>query len=128
MAIRKFPRQIFHDTLVLSVPSGYDRYQKPLTPTTYTINSVHVQADNHTKKTGDNTEVQLKGKVWLYPPYSSPWVDVETLQEQTQAKGGVMTCTITNKSGMPSGPYTVLTVNGYPDDFDNLHHIMMELC
>lgn len=127
MALRKFPRRIFRDKITLYVPASYDVYQQAQNVTTYEISNVHVQADNHTRKQNDNTEVQLKGKVWLYPPYSVPWVDVEALQEQTQAAGGVITCTIANKAGKPSGPYTVLNVNGYPDDFDNLHHIMLEL-
>ena len=127
MALKRLPRRIFRDTITLTAPGGFDRYQKPLTPVTYVIKNVHVQADNQTKKTADNTEVVLKGKVWIYPPYASPMVDVEALQEQVQKAGGLLTCMISNKAGKPSGPYTVLDVNGYPDDFDNLHHILLEL-
>lgn len=116
------PRRILRDTMTLSVPSGFDRYQKPLDPTIYTVRNVHIQADNTTRKTSTNTEVTLKGIIFIDARYSVPALDYEALQEATQAAGGVMTCTITNKRGSITGPYTVLVVDGLPDDEDNLHH------
>ena len=127
MAIKRFPCRIFRDTLILHVPVGFDRYQKPVNATDYTIKNVHVQSDNSTRKTADNTEVTLRGKCWYYPVYSRPLVDLEALQAQTQAAGGVMTCDVLNKAGKQTGPFTILTVNSYPDDEDNLHHVMLEL-
>lgn len=126
MAIQRFPRRVFRDTMTLLIPSGFDEYQKPTT-TRQTVQNVHVQADNRTHKTGENTEVQLRGKVWVYPPYSTPFLDLEALQEQTQALGGVLTCMITNKAGATKGPYTILEVNAFPDDEDNLHHYELGL-
>ena len=118
MAIQRFPRRIFRDAMTLLIPSGFDGYQKPTT-TEETIQNVHVQANNRTHKNGDNTEVQLRGKVWVYPPYSTPKLDLEVLQEQTQALGGVLTCMITNKAGttriicVPEGSTTYTTVTSY---------------
>jgi hypothetical protein len=54
-------------------------------------------------------------------------MDLEALQEATQAAGGVMTCKAQSKAGTITGPYTILVVNAYPDDEDNLHHYMLEL-
>lgn len=116
------PRRILRDTMTLSVPSGFDRYQNPLDPTVYTVRNVHIQADNTTRKTSTNTEVTLKGIIFIDARHSVPAIDYEALQEATQAAGGVMTCTITNKRGSVTGPYTVLVVDGLPDDEDNLHH------
>lgn len=131
MAIKRFPRRPFRDTLVLSVPAGFDEYQKPLTPTEYTVYNVHLQACNQTKRTGDrnsyNNEVVLKGKVWVYPLYSTPHYDYIALQAATQAAGGVMTCTVTTKDGSSHGPFTILTVDALPDDEDNLHHFELGL-
>lgn len=127
MAIKRFPRRIFRDTLILNVPSYFDRYQNPQESTVYTIQNVHVQADNTTRKTGDNTEVTLKGKCWVYPVYSVPRLDLEALQAGVQAAGGVMTCKVQNRWGNIVGPYTILAVDSYPDDEDNLHHYMLEL-
>lgn len=116
------PHRILRDTLTLSVPSGFDRYQKPLTPTEYVVNNVHLQADNRTHKTADNTEVSLTGILFIDARYSTPALDYTALQAATQALGGVMTCTVTDRRGGVSGPYTVLVVDALPDDEDNLHH------
>ena len=116
------PRKILRDTLTLSVPSGFDRYQQPLTPTEYVVNNVHLQNDNRTRKTTDNTEVELSGCIYIDARLSTPALDYEALQRATQAAGGVMTCTITNRRGGVSGPFTVLVIDGLPDDEDNLHH------
>lgn len=116
------PRRILRDTAVFSVPSGFDRYQNPLKPTEYTVENVHIQADNSTHKTATNTEVTLRGILFVDARYSAPALNYEALQEATQALGGVITVTVTDKHGGASGPYTLLVVDALPDDEDNLHH------
>lgn len=120
------PRRILRDTLTLNVPSGFDRYQAPQYDpqgtTTYTVHNVHLQADNSTHKTANNDEVTLRGILFVDSRYSTPHLDYWALQEAAQAAGGVMTCTITDKRGGVTGPYSVLVVDGLPDDEDNLHH------
>lgn len=116
------PRRIMRDTLILSVPSGFDRYQNPTEPAEYTVRNVHIQADNSTRKTTENTEVTLTGIIYIDARYSIPALDYEALQAATQAAGGVMSCTVKNRYGSQSGPYTVLAVDGLPDDNDRLHH------
>lgn len=108
--------------MTLSVPSGFDRYQKPLTPTTYTVHNVHLQSDNSTHKTATNTEVTLRGVLFIDARYSAPALDYWALQAAVQAAGGVMTCTVTDKRGGTTGPYEVQVVDGLPDDEGNLHH------
>ena len=119
--LRPIPRQMLRCTLTLHVPTGFDRYQKP-TVETYTVANVHNQADNTTRKTADNTEVSLKGILFVDQHYSTPKLDYEALQEQAQKAGGVMTCEITDKRGGVTGPYTILVVDALPDDEDNIHH------
>lgn len=116
------PRRILRDTLTLSVPGGVDRYQKPTDPTTYTVSNVHLQSDNSTHKTANNTEVTLRGVLFVDTRYSTPALDYWALQEAAQAAGGVMSCTITDRRGNTTGPYSVLVVDGLPDDEANLHH------
>lgn len=116
------PRTILRDKLTLSVPSGFDRYQNPLNPTTYTVSNVHIQSDNSTRKTSANTEVTLKGVIFIDARYSLPALDYEALQAAAQAAGGVLTCTVTKRNGSVSGPHTVVVVDALPDDEDNLHH------
>lgn len=116
------PRRIMRSTAAFSVPTEFDRYQNPGKPDSYTVHNVHLQADNSTHRTAQNTEVVLRGKLFIDGRYSSPALDYEALQASAHAAGGVMTVTVTNKHGDPSGPYTVVTVDALPDDEDNLHH------
>ena len=122
------PRSILRDTATFSVPAGFDRYQNPVTPTTYTVENVHIQADNSTHKTAQNMEVTLRGVLFVDARYSAPKLDYEALQEAAQAVGGVMTVTVTDKRGGATGPYTVLVVDALPDDEGNLHHYELGLC
>ena len=117
----RIPRRILSDTLTLCVPTGFDRYQKP-TETTYTVTNVHLQASNDTRKTADNTEVVLRGVLFVDRYYSQPQLDYEALQEAAQQAGGVMRATVAGRRGASMGPFTVLTVDGLPDDEGNLHH------
>ena len=119
--LRPIPRQMLRSTLTLSVPTGVDRYQKP-TVETYTVKNVHLQADDHTRKTADNTEVSLTGILFVDQHYSTPQLDYEALQTAAHAAGSVMTCTVTDKRGNTSGAYTILVVDALPDDEDNIHH------
>lgn len=116
------PRRILRDTATFSVPSGFDRYQNPLAPTVYIVANVHIQADNSTHKTAQNTEVTLRGILFVDARYSTPPLDYEALQEATQKLGGVMTVTVTDRHGGTTGPFTVVVVDALPDDESNLHH------
>lgn len=115
------PRRILRSTATFSVPTGIDRYQKP-TVTTYTVQNVHVQSDNSTRKSASNTEVMLKGVLFIDARYSVPALDYNVLQEAAQAAGGLMTVTITGRDGRTSPPYTVIVVDALSDDEDRLHH------
>lgn len=121
------PRRILRAKATFSVPRGFDRYQNPTDPVTYTVSNVHLQADNSTHKTAQNTEVTLRGVLFIDAKYSSPKYDYEALQEAAQAAGGVMTVTVEDKRGNATGPYTVLVVDALPDDEDNLHHYELGL-
>lgn len=116
------PRRILRDTLTLTVPGGFDRYQAPINPTVYTVQNVHIQSNNETRKTTENTEVVLRAILFVDARYSTPALDFWALQTAAQQAGGVMTCTVTDRRGSVTGPYTVLVVDGLPDDEDNLHH------
>lgn len=116
------PRRILRDTATFSVPTGFDQYQNPLAPVEYTVRNVHIQADNVTKISANNTEVTLSGILFIDARYSTPSVDYDALQAEAQKLGGEITCTVTSRHGAINGPFRVLTVDGLPDDEDNLHH------
>ena len=115
------PRRILRDTLTLYVPTGFDRYQKP-TETAYTVHNVHLQANNETRKTADNTEVVLRGILFVDARLSTPALDYEALQESAQLAGGVMRAVVSGRGGRTMGPFSVLVVDGLPDDEGALHH------
>lgn len=116
------PRSILRDTLTLYVPEAFDAYQKPTAQKTYIVRNVHMQNDNAAHISGQNTEVTLRGVVFVDARHSVPRLDFERLQEQAQKAGGVMTCTVTNKRGGVSPLMTVAVVDGLPDDEGSLHH------
>lgn len=121
------PRRILRDTAVFTVPLEFDRYQKPIKTETYTVANVHIQNDNSTHKTRENTEVTLRGVLYVDARYSVPHLDYEDLQAKAQKAGGVITCEITSRRGSTSGPFTVLVIDALPDDEDNLHHYELGL-
>ena len=116
------PRSILRDTATFSVPASFSRYQAPQNATQYVVNNVHIQSENSTRKTAQNTEITLSGIIFIDSRHSTPHYDFEALQESVQAAGGVMTVTIKDRRGRVSGPYTVQNVDCLPDDEDNIHH------
>lgn len=108
--------------MTLSVPGGFDRYQRPIDPAEYVVKNVHLQSDNSTRRTANNTEVVLRGVLFVDWRYSNPPLDYWALQTAAQEAGGVMTCTVTDRRGGVTGPYTVEVIDGLPDDEANLHH------
>lgn len=115
------PSSILRDKVVIFVPIGIDKYQMPVV-TTYEVANVHLQADNTTHKTAGNTEVTLRGILFVDARRSQPALDWTEMQEQAHAAGSQMTLEVYDRKGKKTGPYTVVTVDALPDDEDNLHH------
>ena len=115
------PSRILRDTAVFHIPSGMDGYQTT-TDVAKTVQRVHLQSDNRTVKTTTNTEVTLRGTLYIDGRLSFPQLDFWALQEQAQQAGAVMTVTVTDRQKRRTGPYTVQTIDGLPDDEGNLHH------
>ena len=115
------PSRILRDTAVFSVPIGVDAYQKP-TIVTKTVQRVHLQSDNRTVKTATNTEVTLRGTLFIDARLSFPPLDFWALQTGAQEAGAQMSVTVTTRQGRVSGPYTVQTIDALPDDEGKLHH------
>ena len=115
------PSRILRDTVIIQVPTGIDRYQAPQYAE-YTVYRVHLQADDVTRKTAGNTEVTLKGTLYVDARLSYPALDWDTLQETAHKAGSQVTVEVINRRGKSSGSYTVAVVDGLPDDEDNLHH------
>ena len=115
------PRKILRYAAVFSAPISFDRYQEADSEA-LTVHHVHLQSVNATHRTALNTEVTLRGILFVDARASTPALDFWELQTAAQAAGGQLTVTVTTRAGRELGPYTVESVDGLPDDEDNLHH------
>ena len=114
------PSAMLQDSVVFHVVSGVDSWQKK-TFTDYAVKNVHLQDANETRKTANNTEVSLKGILFVDARRSLPRLDYMALQAASQANGGVMTCSVT--SGGQTREYTVLTIDSIPNvPATSIHH------
>lgn len=127
MSLAPIPSRMLHDTAVLKVVTGMDRYQQK-TYDEYTINNVHLQSNSDTVKRADDTEVQLKGTLFVDARRSLPALDLNALQQTSLANGDTMRVTVTDASGNNAGDYAVLVVDSLPDvPATRVHHYELGL-
>ena len=127
MSLAPIPARMLHDTVVFSVVTGMDRYQtKPYTE--YTVRNVHLQSSNDVRKGSDNTEVQLRGILFVDARRSLPVLDLYALQQQSLQAGDTMRAKVCDASGNEVGDYAVLMVDDLPDvPATRRHHWELEL-
>lgn len=127
MSLAPIPARMLHDTVVFSVVTGMDRYQTK-TYTEYTVKNVHLQASNDVRKGSDNTEVQLRGILFVDARRSLPVLDLYALQQQSLQAGDTMRAKVYDASGTEVGDYAVLIVDDLPDvPATRRHHWELEL-
>lgn len=127
MSLAPIPARMLHDTVVFSVVTGMDRYQTK-TCTEYTVKNVHLQASNDVRKGSDNTEVQLRGILFVDARRSLPVLDLYALQQQSLQAGDTMRAKVYDTSGTEVGDYAVLIVDDLPDvPATRRHHWELEL-
>jgi phage protein U len=114
VSLAPIPARMLHDTVVFSVPTGMDRYQNK-TYDTYTVNHVHLQSESAISKGPDNTEVLLRGILFVDARRSTPVLDLYALQKQALEAGDTMRAVVTDASGAEIGDYAVLVVDDLPD-------------
>ena len=121
------PSRMLHDTAIFKVCTGMDRYQNK-TYEEYTVNNVHLQSSNDVKKGPNDTEVQLKGLLFVDARKSTPILDLYDLQKQSLKNGDTMRCIVKDASGNETGDYAVLIVDDLPDvPADRRHHWELSL-
>lgn len=108
------PSRMLHDTAIFKVCTGMDRYQKK-TYEEYTISNVHLQSSNDVYKRANDTEVQLKGILFVDARKSTPIMDIYALQQESLLNGDTMRCIVKDASGSVVGDYAVLIVDDLPD-------------
>ena len=115
------PSRMLHDTATFKVCTGMDRYQNK-TYDEYTVNNVHLQSSNEVRKGPKDTEVQLKGILFVDARKSTPILDLYDLQQASLLKGDTMRCIVTDASGAVTGDYAVLVIDDLPDVPANRRH------
>jgi hypothetical protein len=105
---------MLHDTVTLYVPTGMDRYQNK-TYETHTISNVHLQSSSETRKAPNDTEVQLRGVLFVDARRSLPVLDLYALQQRALSAGDTMRAVVKDASGTEIGSYAVLIVDELPD-------------
>lgn len=113
---------MLHDRAVLRVVTGMDRYQDR-TYEEYTVNNVHLQNDLAIIKGPQDTEVQLRGWLFIDSRRSTPILDYNALQTQSLEAGGEMRVTVYDAAGTEVGDFPILVVDGVPDvPATRVHH------
>lgn len=85
-------------------------------PQAYPVTHVCVQPVNETRKTKDNTEVDLTGICFADVRLSTPALDYWSLKNQAEEAGGDLTLSFGDQI------FTVKTVDALVDDTGALHH------
>lgn len=82
----------------------------------FTVSRVVMQPTNETRKTKDNTEVDLKALLFVDAKESRPAVDWQALKDAVEAIGGNLSVEFGNRT------YTVQSIDILYDDEGILHH------
>lgn len=114
MGLAPIPSRMLHDTVIFYVVQYMDRYQNKVYAD-YTVNNVHLQSSNLTLKRANDTEVQLRGILFVDERRSTPKLDLYALQQQSLENGDTMRAVVFDASGEQVGDYTVIEVNDLPD-------------
>lgn len=115
------PARMLHDTVTFKVVNGMDRYQNK-TYDEYTVNNVHLQSSNDVIKRANDTEVQLKGILFVDARRSIPILDLYALQQESLVNGDTMRAIVKDASGAEVGDYAVLIVDDLPNVPANTRH------
>ena len=114
MSLAPIPARMLHDTAVFYVVDYMDRYQNKVYRE-ITIKNVHLQASNNVLKRANDTEVQLRGILFVDERRSNPRIDLYALQQESLEKGDTMRAVVYDASGNEVGDYTVIEVDDLPD-------------
>lgn len=114
MSLAPIPQRMLHDSATFYVVKTIDRYQEK-TYDEYEVAHVHLQNSTDTIKAPNDTEVQLKGILFVDCRRSTPCLDLYALQQTSLANGDTMRVDVKDASGALVGNFAVLIVDGSPD-------------
>lgn len=108
------PARMLHDTVIFKVLKSMDRYQNKEYEE-FTVKNVHLQSSNDVYKRADDTEVQLKGLLFVDAKRSTPILDLYDLQQKSLEVGDTMRALVYDAGGNLTGDYAVLVVDDIPN-------------
>lgn len=114
MSLKPIPASMLHDKVVFKIVTGMDRFQNKIYEDA-TVNNVHLQPSSDVVKGANDTEVRLKGILFVDARKSTPVLDLYALQKQSLEAGDTMRAVVYNASGNEVGDYAVLVVEDIPD-------------
>lgn len=114
MGLAPIPGSMLHDTAIFYVVDYMDRYQKKVYRE-ITVKNVHLQSSNNVLKRANDTEVQLRGILFVDDRRSTPRIDLYALQKESLKKGDTMRVMVKDASGNEVGEYAVIEVDDLPD-------------
>lgn len=114
MGLAPIPGSMLHDTAIFYVVDYMDRYQKKVYRE-ITVKNVHLQSSNNVLKRANDTEVQLRGILFVDDRRSTPRIDLYALQKESLEKGDTMRVMVKDASGNEVGEYAVIEVDDLPD-------------
>lgn len=119
--LRPIPSVMLKDTAIFHVPTSLNKYQEPVYED-FTIQNVHIQPTNATKKNISNEEVVLRAVLFIDGRKSTPIIDYLGWQTTAQAIGANITVDVIGCTGTQA-TYTVETVDALPDvPATRIHH------
>lgn len=114
--LKPIPARILKHSATLKVTTSVDSYQKPAY-TDYALTRVCIQPSNTTVKTKENTDVSLRGIMFVDARNSVPkGIDLKAYKAQADAAGGDL------KIVFNGDTFTVQTIDYLYDDMGALHH------
>ncbi len=114
MGLSPIPSRMLHDTAIIKVLKSMDRYQNKEYDEII-VEHVHLQSDTDVVKRANDTEVQLKGILFVDCRRSAPDLDYNALQKESLLIGDTMRVVIKDAGGNETGDFAILTVDGVPD-------------
>lgn len=122
MSLAPIPSRMLHDKVVFHVVQYMDRFQNKVYED-YTVNNVHLQSTSDVFKRANDTEVQLKGILFIDGRKSTPPIDLYALQGRSLELGDTIRATVYDALDNEVGDFAVIQVDGEPDvPATRLHH------
>ena len=123
MGLAPIPSSMLRETAHFYIPNGMDRYQHMRDTQHVSVSNVHLQKSVDVIKGPDNTEIQLRGILFIDVRKSEPAEDWGQTLQTAMAVGGDLSVRVEGPGYINHGTFSVLDVIDVPDvPADRTHH------